>query len=154
MVLCNSTKSDSVVGHSKPTLCTRNLFEFFAFTGCRDAKNMGSSTCAPVRVLMPSLGPGWNSHYLILNSNFNHGKEQFQFLWLTWLIIKIFGIFLLNFLWFRNTTMTVKFATIPTEAVVLWIIRIVSALEFSLLEFLDVEFKLILQWQLFYFLIF
>ena len=64
-------------------------------------------------------------------------------------MMKIFGIFLLNFLWLRNTTMTVKFATIPTEAVVLWMIRIFSALEFSLLEFPDVEFKLLSSTSLF-----
>ena len=58
---------------------------------------------------------------------------------LTWLIIKILGIFLLNFLWLRNTTMTVKFATIPTEATVLWMIRIDSSLALSLLELFDVK---------------
>ena len=48
---------------------------------------------------------------------------------LTWFIIKIFGIFRLNFLWLRNTRMTVKFATIPTEAMVLWMIRILTWIE-------------------------
>ena len=50
---------------------------------------------------------------------------------LTWLIIKILGIFLLNFSWLRNTRMTVKFDTIPTEAIVLWITRMLSVLESS-----------------------
>ena len=49
----------------------------------------------------------------------------------------IFGIFLLSFLWLRNTTMTVKFAMLPTEATEL--IRILSSLALSLLELSDVE---------------
>ena len=59
---------------------------------------------------------------------------QCSVVFLTWLIIKMFGIFLLNFLWLRNTTMTVKLDTIPTEAMVLWAIRILWAFRFPLLE--------------------
>ena len=37
----------------------------------------------------------------------------------TWWMIKMFGIFCLNFLWFRKTRTTVKLATIPTEPIIL-----------------------------------
>ena len=36
---------------------------------------------------------------------------------LTWLMINIFGIFFLSFLSLRKTTITVKLATIPTDAI-------------------------------------
>ena len=52
----------------------------------------------------------------------------------TWLMMKMFGIFRLNFLWLRNTTITFKFATIPMEAVAVWIIRTLI-----LMESLDAE---------------
>ena len=58
---------------------------------------------------------------------------------LTWLMMKILGIFLLNLLWLRNTTMTVKFVMIPTEATELWMIRILSSLALSLLELFAVK---------------
>ena len=40
--------------------------------------------------------------------------------------MKIFGIFFLNFLWFRKTSITIVLPIIPTHAIVLWIIIILS----------------------------
>ena len=58
---------------------------------------------------------------------------------LTWFIMKIFGIFLLNFLWLRNTIITVKFDTIPIEAMVIWITSMLNALESSSAILLDID---------------
>ena len=45
---------------------------------------------------------------------------------LTWLIINILGILLLNFLSFRKTSTTTIFVKIPTDAITMLIIPIVS----------------------------
>ena len=65
---------------------------------------------------------------------------------ITWLIMKIFGIFLLSFLWFAKTTMTVKFAMIPTHAMTLWIMTIkcgvTSAFADEEMFLISVQFKI------------
>ena len=58
---------------------------------------------------------------------------------LTWLIMKMFGILFLSFLWLRNTTMTVKFVMIPTEATELWTMRTAWFQALSLLELFDIR---------------
>ena len=58
--------------------------------------------------------------------------------------MKMFGIFRLNLLWLRNTTITFVFATIPTEAVTVWMIRIIILIEFPYVEVIigNVEFSI------------
>ena len=86
---------------------------------------------------------------LYINQSRYKYVNDYLFHILTWLIMNIIGIFLLNFLWLRNTTMTVKFAMIPTEAVVLWMARMCFALELPALELFELWVALLTSWMVY-----